>query len=82
MFSKRNRAKTATPADRLQACAAKKLIFDAHCHYFDYRQKTEGVNKLVSAMEAGGVGFAALSGCAFKKSTFILRIERLASHPE
>ena len=63
MFSKR-KGKVARPEDRLKACADKKLIFDSHCHYFDYRQQTQGVQALVGAMEANGIGFAALGGCA------------------
>lgn len=60
-----------TKADRLevlQMCADKKLIFDAHCHYFNYRQESEGLTALTSAMGKNGVGYAALTGCPFKKT--------------
>ena len=67
MFTKR-KSKVSRPEDRLQACADKKLIFDCHCHYFNYRQQTQGIQALVRAMQANGIGFAALSGCAFKKT--------------
>ena len=60
--------KVAKSEDRLKACASKKLIFDAHCHYFNYQQQTQGVKVLVDEMTNNGIGFAALSGCAFKKT--------------
>ena len=42
-------------------------IFDAHCRYLSWRQTTEGVDALLSAMSSEGVGFAALTGCPLKK---------------
>jgi len=54
--------------EALQATATGKLILDAHCHYFDYMQKTEGMAALTEAMTANKVGFAILMGCAFKKT--------------
>lgn len=42
-----------TTADRkevLQTVADKKLLFDAHLHYFNYRQQSEGLEALSTAM--------------------------------
>ena len=47
--------------------AEDKLIFDAHCHYVNYLQQTEGIVTLSNAMEQNGVGYAVLTGCPFKK---------------
>jgi hypothetical protein len=58
----------ASPIEKLQAIADGKLLFDAHCHFFSYRQQTEGLDVLVDAMKQAGVGFAALTGCPFKKT--------------
>ena len=43
-------------------------LFDAHLHYLNYNQETEGMNDLVAAMDKAGVTKAALSGCPFKKA--------------
>ena len=43
-------------------------IMDAHCFYLDWRQKTDGIDALLDAMDAGGIGMAALTGCPLKKS--------------
>ena len=53
---------------RLKACAEQNLLFDAHCHYLNYRQQTEGLNELKKAMDKGKVGFAVLTGTPFKKT--------------
>ena len=37
---------TPTTADRLKACAVEKKIFDAHCHYYTYLQKSDGMSAL------------------------------------
>ena len=38
-------------SQKLQMVAANKTIFDAHCHYLNYMQQTEGIATLSSAME-------------------------------
>lgn len=43
-------------------------IFDVHCFYLDWRQKTDGIDALLGAMTANGIGMAALTGCPLKKS--------------
>ena len=55
-------------AKQLQYTADQRLLFDATCHYLTYRQETEGLDALLSAMKEVGVGFAALTGCPFKKA--------------
>ena len=40
----------------------------AHCFYLDWRQKTDGIDALLTAMAAGGVGMATLTGCPLKKA--------------
>lgn len=55
-------------ANQLQKCATEKLILDAHCHYFNYMQETEGVEKLTKAMDSNGVGYACMAGTPFKKT--------------
>jgi len=52
----------------LQTVVTKKLIFDAHCHYTTYMQETEGFEALSKAMEKNGVGYAAVTPTAFKKT--------------
>lgn len=52
----------------LEETVEKKLLFDAHCYFFDYMQKTEGVEKLIKSMGKNGVGYAALCGTSFKKT--------------
>jgi len=47
--------------------AAEKTLFDAHCHYLNYLQQTEGVEALVGAMDKSRIGYAVLMGTAFKK---------------
>ena len=54
--------------DRLQKLVADKSILDAHCHYFNYMQETEGIDALGKAMDANGVGYACLTGNPFKKT--------------
>ena len=54
--------------ERLQKLVADKSILDAHCHYFNYMQETEGVDALGKAMDANGVGYACLCGNPFKKT--------------
>lgn len=67
--------KSATPrkgrdgtAATLKRVAEKKLILDVHCHYLDYMQETEGIQALCRAMDKGGVGYAVLTGCPYKKT--------------
>lgn len=43
-------------------------VFDAHCFYLDWRQKTDGIDALMTAMAANGIGMAALTGCPLKKA--------------
>ena len=43
-------------------------LFDAHCHYLDFMQETEGMAALSRAMIEAGVSRAALTGCPLKKS--------------
>jgi len=52
----------------LQKVADEKLLLDAHCHYFNYMQESEGIEALERAMEKGSIGYAVLTGCAFKKT--------------
>ena len=52
----------------LQKVVDDKLIFDAHCHYTNYMQGTEGIEALTKAMAKNGVGFSSLTGTAFKKT--------------
>jgi hypothetical protein len=59
---------TSRHAAHTPAQAEQKLLFDAHCHYLDFLQKTEGLAKLASSMDKVGVGYAALTGCPFKKT--------------
>uniref|UniRef100_A0A7S3F2G0 Amidohydrolase-related domain-containing protein n=1 Tax=Haptolina ericina TaxID=156174 RepID=A0A7S3F2G0_9EUKA len=54
-------------AHTLAKVASDKTLFDAHCHYLNYLQQTEGVEALVGAMDKAGIGFAVLTGTAFKK---------------
>lgn len=61
---------TAEPIDRssvLASMAESTEIFDAHCRYLSWRQQTEGIDALRTAMDTFGVGLAALTGCPFKK---------------
>ena len=60
---------TFQPDDKaLVQVAKKRLLFDAHCHYLDYMQHTEGLDVLSAAMDRSNVGFAALTGCPLKKA--------------
>ena len=52
----------------LQTMRASDEIFDAHCFYLDWRQKTDGIDVLLHAMAANGIGMAALTGCPLKKA--------------
>lgn len=52
----------------LQATVENKLILDAHLHYAGYMQNSEGVDKLVAAMDKNGVGYSVCTGCSFKKT--------------
>eukprot|EP00966_Prymnesium_polylepis_P326088 7382015-Prymnesium_polylepis.1 len=54
-------------ASTLAGVAHQKQIFDSHCHYVNYLQQTEGLAVLSNEMEEHGVGYAVLTGCAFKK---------------
>ena len=58
--------------DVLADVASEKKIFDAHCHYYNYLQETEGLATLSKKMEKCGIGYAVLTGCAFKKSWTII----------
>lgn len=55
-------------ASNLAEVARSKTLFDAHCHYLNFMQKTEGLEALSRAMTKTGVGYAALTGCPFKKT--------------
>lgn len=52
----------------LMKTAESKLIFDAHCHVTGYMQESEGIDTLSKEMEKNGIGYAAITGCAFKKT--------------
>ena len=52
----------------LEKVVSDKLLLDAHCHYFNYMQETEGVEGLSKAMDANGVGYACMAGTPFKKT--------------
>eukprot|EP00931_Biecheleriopsis_adriatica_P110304 TRINITY_DN84550_c0_g1_i1.p1 TRINITY_DN84550_c0_g1~~TRINITY_DN84550_c0_g1_i1.p1 ORF type:complete len:758 (-),score=157.31 TRINITY_DN84550_c0_g1_i1:25-2298(-) len=43
-------------------------LFDVHCHYFDYQQKSEGMACLLKAMSQCNVSHAAIMGNPFKKA--------------
>ena len=43
-------------------------LYDAHAHLFDFYQHSEGIGSLVDAMNAAGVGKAAVMGCSMKKN--------------
>ena len=62
------KAKADAMKDTLQECADSKLIFDAHCHFSGYMQDTEGFEVLTKAMAKNKIGFAACTGCPFKKT--------------
>ena len=47
---------------------ANKTILDAHCHYFNYMQQSEGLESLDRAMSKNGIGYSVLTGCSFKKT--------------
>ena len=53
---------TMTQKEALEALPDSKMIFDAHCFYYNYMQQTEGFKKLEEAMAANGVGFASVCG--------------------
>ena len=52
----------------LKRVASEKLLLDAHCHYLNFLQQTEGLDGLAKAMERNKVGFSVLTGCPFKKT--------------
>lgn len=43
-------------------------FFDAHLHLLDFFQETEGIAKVLEAMDACGVSHAAIMGCPLKKN--------------
>ena len=53
---------------RVRAMADNGSLFDAHLHYLNFKQKTEGIETLLKCMDAAGIGMAALTGCPLKKS--------------
>ena len=55
-------------AEALHGLVSEKKIFDAHCHFYDWMQETEGIEKLSQAMDENGIGYAAITGCSFKKT--------------
>ena len=55
-------------SSRLKAVANEGLLLDAHCHYLNYLQQTEGLEVLAEEMAKNKVGFAVLMGTPFKKS--------------
>ena len=75
----RDAASEITAADRIAKCAEEKKIFDVHCHYFSYLQQTEGIETLAECMDKCGMGYAALAGCAFKK-TWMSTKEKMPEH--
>jgi len=54
--------------NRVRAMAENGSLFDAHCHYLNFKQKTEGIEVLLKCMDNAGIGMAALTGCPLKKS--------------
>ena len=55
-------------ARRLEKVAKEQMLFDAHCHYLNFRQQSEGIDVLANAMDQNNVGFAVLTGTPFKKA--------------
>ena len=53
---------------KLKLCAEESYIMDAHCHYLNYRQQTEGLEDLKKAMDKNNVAVSVLCGTPFKKS--------------
>ena len=50
-----------------QTTGKRQPLFDAHLHYLDYFQRTDGMESFSDAMEAAGVTHAMICGCALKK---------------
>jgi hypothetical protein len=43
------------------------VVADAHLHYVDFLQQTDGIHKILAAMDSAGVDHAMISGLALMK---------------
>ena len=65
------RTESTTPAPVTNSPAlsrsARHVIADAHLHYVDFLQQTDGIQKILAAMDSAGVDHAMISGMALVK---------------